>query len=65
MPFSSYHESVKDAVCNAVRFIKEGSFPGPEYKYSISGDPLGFEKLFGEMEAEWEKNYSRGYVIII
>ena len=32
-----------------IREVKEGSFPAPEHKYKISGDPEEFQKLFDEM----------------
>jgi 3-methyl-2-oxobutanoate hydroxymethyltransferase len=33
-----------------VKDVKEGTFPGPEHKYKISGDAAEFEKLFDEIE---------------
>ena len=30
--------------------VKDGTFPSPEHKYKISGDPAEFEKLFRELE---------------
>ncbi len=38
-----------------VKEVKEGSFPAPEHKYSISGDPAEFTKLFAELEAGLKK----------
>jgi len=38
-----------------IREAKEGTFPGPEHKYKISGDPEEFQKLFEELEDEFKK----------
>ena len=38
-----------------IKEAKEGTFPGPEHKYRISGDPEEFKRLFTEMETEFEK----------
>ena len=38
-----------------IKETKEGSFPGPEHKYSISGDPAEFKKLFAEIESDFKK----------
>ena len=32
-----------------VKDVKEGTFPGPEHKYKITGDAKEFEKLFMEI----------------
>ncbi len=32
-----------------IKDVKEGTFPGPEHKYKITGDAKEFEKLFMEM----------------
>ena len=36
-----------------IKEVKEGTFPAPEHKYKISGEPEEFEKLFKEIEAEF------------
>lgn len=38
-----------------VKEVKDGSFPAPEHKYSISDDPAEFTKLFAELEAGLKK----------
>lgn len=38
-----------------IKDVKEGSFPGPEHKYKISGDMQAFDTLFAEMEAAFKK----------
>ena len=38
-----------------IKEVKEGSFPAPEHKYKISGDPAEFQKLFKEMEAQFKR----------
>lgn len=43
------------AFAQFIKETKEGSFPAPEHKYSISGDTAEFEKLFLEMEAKFNK----------
>ncbi len=35
--------------------VKGGSFPAPEHKYSLAGNPAEFAKLFAEMEADLKK----------
>lgn len=37
-----------------IKDTKEGSFPGLEHNYKLSGDPKEFEALFAEMEKEFE-----------
>lgn len=36
-----------------IKEVKEGTFPAPEHKYKISGEPEEFDKLFKEIEAEF------------
>lgn len=36
-----------------IKEVKEGTFPAPEHKYKISGEPEEFEKLFKEIESEF------------
>lgn len=36
-----------------VKDVKEGTFPGPEHKYKISGNAAEFEKLFNEIEQNY------------
>lgn len=36
-----------------IKEVKEGTFPAPEHKYKISGEPAEFDKLFKEIEAEF------------
>ena len=43
------------AFAQFIKETKEGSFPAPEHKYSISDDPAEFETLFKEMEAKFKK----------
>lgn len=38
-----------------IKEVKEGVFPAPEHKYSITGEPAEFEKLFAELEAGFKK----------
>ncbi|MHC1720174.1 MAG: 3-methyl-2-oxobutanoate hydroxymethyltransferase [Clostridiaceae bacterium] len=38
-----------------VKEVKEASFPAPEHKYKISGEPEEFKKLFDEMEQNFKK----------
>jgi 3-methyl-2-oxobutanoate hydroxymethyltransferase len=37
-----------------IKEVKEGSFPAQEHKYKISDDLAEFDKLFGEMEADFQ-----------
>lgn len=53
-----YAEIAKIATEGFTEYIKEvrdGSFPAPEHKYKISGDIKDFEKLFKEIEDEFNK----------
>ncbi len=38
-----------------IKEAKDGTFPGPEHKYSISEDPAEFNRLFAEMKTKFEK----------
>lgn len=42
-------------IAEFIKESKEGTFPGPEHKYKISGDIAEFEKLFDEMAPLFEK----------
>lgn len=38
-----------------IKEAKDGTFPGPEHKYKISEDPVEFQKLFEDIEADFKK----------
>ena len=43
-----------NGIAQYVKEVKEGTFPGPEHKYKISGDPEEFEKLFDEYRKKFK-----------
>ncbi len=38
-----------------IKETKDGSFPAPEHKYNISGEPEEFKKMFSEIESSFNK----------
>lgn len=52
--YANIAEVATNAIADYVKEVKEGTFPGPEHKYKISGEPEEFEKLFAEYREKFK-----------
>ena len=52
--YANIAEVATNGIAQYVKEVKEGTFPGPEHKYKISGDPEEFEKLFDEYRKKFK-----------